>query len=231
VSQVNVTVIAVKLWHWQTFFMTVILEELINKHLEQIAITDETFTEYIIQILEDDMEESEQIEIISEFLVEASEADAEEERQWVAELIELQKQRKQEQLEALKRKEMERLKVIEKPIEKKVETRTNVKVELTKEQRQERELFLQKYGYEVYDTEEVNGEIEFVGKERKKHDDILNIRDLNVSAVKDKELKRKQDMQQKHQKETQRNKEMLEKQRLEKEIKKKGTQKREKVRG
>jgi hypothetical protein len=212
--------------------MTLQEAEHITRHLEQLAITDETFSEYILQILEDDMDNEEKIEIIAEFLVEASDTSLEEEKLWVQELLELQRQRKEAESKELEQKQQSPPTMGSKITMETRESRQTSKPELTREQKMEREMFLRKYGYEVYETEEVNGEVEFVGglkKERK--DDILNIRELNVSAVKDKENKRKQDMQQKHQKEAQRNKEMQEKQRLEREIKKKGTQKREKVRG
>jgi hypothetical protein len=96
---------------------------------------------------------------------------------------------------------------------------------------EEREALLRKYGYELEEIEEVNGEVEFVGMAKKdKIVDIMNIRDMNVSAVKQKELLHKQQHQMEHKKQVLRNKELLEKQRLEKELKKKRTQKREKVR-
>jgi hypothetical protein len=212
--------------------MTLQEAEHITSHLEQLAITDETFSEYILQILEDDMENEEKIDIISEFLVEASDTSLEAEKEWVQELLELQRQRREAQSMEQEKKVEPLPAVVPTIAVTKRESRQASKPELTREQKIEREMFLRKYGYEVYETEEVNGEVEFVGGIRKeRNDDIVNIREMNVSAVKDKENKRKQDMQNKHQKEVQRNKEMQEKQRLEREIKKKGTQKREKVRG
>jgi hypothetical protein len=205
--------------------------QIIKDHLEKLEITDDTFAEYILQIIDDDMDPTEQIEIISEFLTEAtSEANLEQEKEWVKMLIELHREQKKKELEAIEReKGQERQTAVQQTVM--VETRSHTKLELTKEQKKERELFLSKYGYEVYGTEEVNGEIEFVGAKETRVNDILHIRELNVSGIKEKEAKRKQELQQKHQKETLRNKEMQEKQRLEREQKKKGTQKREKVRG
>ncbi|KAJ2991757.1 hypothetical protein HDV02_003493 [Globomyces sp. JEL0801] len=221
-------------------------DELLNditSYLSTIGIDDETFSEYILQIIQDDsMTMEEQIEIIVEFLQEAIENDSTELniQNWVATIIQSSNDIK---LKLKEQEERERQELIEKTKQIEITNKTtndntlskSKKPELTREERIERERWLSKYGYEVEDVEEnENGETEIVfrdqtGKKQSNLDDLGKNR--NAELVQQKELMKKLEAQKIHQTEKMRNKELMEKQRLEKEKKKKGTQKREKVRG
>ncbi|KAJ2991760.1 hypothetical protein HDV02_003496 [Globomyces sp. JEL0801] len=184
----------------------------------------------------------EQIEIIVEFLQEAIENDSTELniQNWVATIIQSSNDIK---LKLKEQEERERQELIEKTKQIEITNKTtndntlskSKKPELTREERIERERWLSKYGYEVEDVEEnENGETEIVfrdqtGKKQSNLDDLGKNR--NAELVQQKELMKKLEAQKIHQTEKMRNKELMEKQRLEKEKKKKGTQKREKVRG
>jgi hypothetical protein len=199
----------------------------ISEYLCSIDITDETFTEYFIQILLDEsMERDEQIEIITEFLQDASSTDASE---WIAIIIDkyviLKLEFKEQQIQEAIAKQPE---VVKKEVV--LNTKKTPK-EMSKQERQNRERLLAQYGYEVDDVVENEfGESEFVRHEHKETE-IINIREINKSAVKEKENIKKTQLKEKHTEDKIRNKLDLERQRLSKELKKKGTQKREKVRG
>ncbi|KAJ3329171.1 hypothetical protein HDU91_003915, partial [Kappamyces sp. JEL0680] len=113
-------------------------------------------------------------------------------------------------------------------------TRTKPLNTMTREQRAERERLLARYGYETEEIQEnADGEEEIVFREKgsTREKPLENMALLNASAVREKQLAQKMAHKARFDAEQKRNKENLEKQRQEKELKKKGTQKREKVRG
>lgn len=216
--------------HFFDFLSSMNIESLaieIGQYLSSIDITDETFTEYFIQILQDEsMERDEQLEIITEFLQEASNENA---SAWVATIIDKYIIQKLEFKEHTIQESIGKLAEVVKK-----EVVLNVKKapkEMSKQERQNRERLLAQYGYEVDDVVENElGESEFVRHEHKETE-IINIREINKSAAKEKENIKKAQLKEKHIEDKIRNKQDLERQRLAKELKKKGTQKREKVRG
>ncbi|KAI8893208.1 hypothetical protein BC833DRAFT_625102 [Globomyces pollinis-pini] len=181
-------------------------DELLNditSYLSTIGIDDETFSEYILQIIQDDsMTMEEQIEIIVEFLQEAIENDSTELniQNWVATIIQSSNDIK---LKLKEQEERERQELIEKTKQIEITNKTtndntlskSKKPELTREERIERERWLSKYGYEVEDVEEnENGETEIVfrdqtGKKQSNLDDLGKNR--NAELVQQKELMKK----------------------------------------
>ncbi|KAJ3258351.1 hypothetical protein HK103_003639 [Boothiomyces macroporosus] len=215
--------------------MTQNFDELFNnvsQYLASIDITDETFAEYILQIVQDEgMPVEEQEEIITEFLQEITEIEI---KQWVKEIIQLAQDIRTKNEEEKKILELEKLQ-IQKELEPVVEQRQSrfQPKQLSKEEKLARDRILSQYAYEFEEiVEGADGETEIVFKEKGKQkyidDSLMN---NNVELVKEKERLKKLQHQEQHQKEMARNKANLEKQRLEKEEKKKGTQKREKRRG
>ncbi|KAJ3317263.1 hypothetical protein HDV06_001819 [Boothiomyces sp. JEL0866] len=216
--------------------MTETFDELYSnvfRYLSSIDITDETFAEYILQIVQDEsMPVEEQEEIITEFLREITEVEI---NQWVKEIIHLAQEIQTRNEQELKLQELEKLQIQEKEPEPVVEQRQSrfQPKQLSKEEQIARDRILNQYAYEFEDiVEGADGETEIVFKEKGKQSYIDDsLRNNNVELVKEKERLKKLHHQEQHQKEVARNKSNLEKQRLEKEEKKKGTQKREKRRG
>ncbi|KAJ3312212.1 hypothetical protein HDV04_003345 [Boothiomyces sp. JEL0838] len=215
--------------------MTQNFDELFNnvsQYLASIDITDETFAEYILQIVQDEgMPVEEQEEIITEFLQEITEIEI---KQWVKEIIQLAQDIRTKNEEEKKILELEKLQIRKEP-EPEVEQRQSrfQPKQLSKEEKLARDRILSQYAYEFEEiVEGADGETEIVFKEKGKQkyidDSLMN---NNVELVKEKERLKKLQHQEQHQKDMARNKANLEKQRLEKEEKKKGTQKREKRRG
>ncbi|KAJ3269431.1 hypothetical protein HDV01_001429 [Terramyces sp. JEL0728] len=207
------------------------LHENVSQYLAGIEITDETFAEYILQIVQDEtIPVEEQEEIITEFLQEITETDI---KQWVVEIIQLAQDIRNNEKEEEQAKELEKLNIqrVEPEIEQR-QTRFQSK-QLSKEEKMARDQILKQYAYEFEDiVEGADGETEIVFRDKGKQNYIDDsLRNNNVELVKEKERIKKLQHQEQHQKTTARNKANLEKQKLEKEEKKKGTQKREKRRG
>ncbi|OZJ04825.1 hypothetical protein BZG36_02340 [Bifiguratus adelaidae] len=100
----------------------------------------------------------------------------------------------------------------------------------SKQERQERERLLSKYGYDVEIIEQ-DGEDEIVYRESSTSSSapVVSV-NRNVDVVREKEQARREAMKQKSEAEKARNKELQEKQKLEREKEKRRTQKREKRR-
>jgi hypothetical protein len=219
--------------NWQT-----LEDEIINKFRE-LKIEEDTFVEYTLQLLKEEEEEEDCVGIISEFLSQQTEEDV---GAFVTEIYAQALEIKRDEVE---KEEVLRKKKMDQESERTtgvlasfssepelVETRSKVRHERTREERAERERLLAKYGYETEDiTENADGEEEIVFKTKKTETKLENISVTNAMLIKEKEQQKKFAQKTKHDAEVKRNKENLEKQKLEKELKKKGTQKREKVRG
>ena len=206
------------------------MQKLVDKcenKMREIGITDVAFSEYIFQIIEGDGNVVEQQEIISEFLIEATDS-KEDIGVWVEQFI---NDYQLLQLEIKKEKEAKKLELPEISTLSFEQSKTRQKPTLSVQEKKEREHLLAKYGYEIDEILETeNGETELVKDTQKKEPKITLAGNNNRELVREKEaLKR---LAQKEQAlETKKNNKLaLEKQKLEKEARKTKTQKREKVR-
>lgn len=210
-----------------------------------------TFREYIIQLLFDSEEEEEEvagiiIELLEEAAFDSHVGEGEYIRDFVATLMQdaanIKERKRQKAADAADQlmKSLNAVKVstdiISDPSLRSllVETRSNQKKEGSRQEKQERERLLARYGYELDEAVEgKDGETEIVFKskvEKNTVDPLFSLSQSNSEIVKEKQRLQKLQHQEKHLKEKARNKELLEKQRKEKEQKTKGTQKREKQR-
>ncbi|KAI8852014.1 hypothetical protein BC829DRAFT_91315 [Chytridium lagenaria] len=203
----------------------------VGKELEaELGITDEAYSEYISQLLtEDSMETEEKLEVIKEFLEEATSKDVTEFVEKLlrnAELLKLkaidlsdapsaQAPNIEAELEALKETTLSEPK-------KKV---------LTKEERRKRDQLLAKYGYDVDEiVEGADGEAEFVYRGDTSVPELSIGGNDNAARVRDVEQQRRAKMKSEHEQTVLRNKAALEKQLADKEKEKRRTQKKEKRR-
>lgn len=233
------------------------LTDKINYFLKQELLLEdeETFRDYILQLVnpeegvceQDEEEDKETFSIITEFLsIASSEAEGktDEIQQFVRQLLDKAKQLHRNQ----KGNNVEELDFSVSAVEERLaklkvdpslqalmcETRNALKQTYSRQERQDRERLLARYGYELEETVETkDGETEIVTKSRDSVADKSgpSLSMSNADIAKEKLRQQKLEQQARHAKEKARNKELQEKQKLEKELKKKGTQKREKVRG
>lgn len=209
------------------------LEEIVRYEIESIGEVDDTFAEYILQLLRDnDMDEAERIEIILEFLNDSIGPTTEEEIKHIDSIV------KEFAIAGAKLRNVVEVESLVQSLPALDLTRSDCDMsekkgpQMTAEQREERERILAEYGYEIVDEiEDENGETELVKSEREPKKPVVeNLKDLNSGIVREKELTKRLEMKNKFEVDKQRNKEDLAKQKLEKENKRKGTQKREKIR-
>ena len=235
------------------------LTDKINHFLKQELLLEdeETFRDYILQLVnpeegvceQDEEEDKETFSIITEFLsIASSEAEGktDEIKEFVRQLLDAAKQlhsssqkgnNKEELLDfsvSAVEERLAKLKVDPSLQALMCETRSAQKQQYSRQERQDRERLLARYGYELEETVETkDGETEIVTKSRESVADKSgpSLSMSNADIAKEKLRQQKLEQQARHAKEKARNKELQEKQKLEKELKKKGTQKREKVRG
>ncbi|KAJ3269955.1 hypothetical protein HK104_005004 [Borealophlyctis nickersoniae] len=208
------------------------LADWLTQSLATLSIEDETFSEYIIQICdEDSIEDAEKEEIITEFLSEATDKPV---ATFVTSLLARTQARKHA---AKEREEAERIRAIENAKEKEQEALRKeastsesaaTKKTLSEEEKRARQRVLMEYGWETEDVEGGEG-TGGVGADKGGENPLLT-KNRNAEIVKEAEQAKRTKAQTEHQKIVARNKEMQEKQRLEKEKAKKGTVKKEKRR-
>ncbi|KAK5672903.1 hypothetical protein QVD99_000388 [Batrachochytrium dendrobatidis] len=192
------------------------------------GVSDEAFTEYILQICtEDSIPMDEKQEIITEFLAESLEVSV---VKWIEELLERNQrmleavqlqadEQRQKNLDAQKKKEQELLQQTSLKTDQPRCFKANM---LSKEDKRARDRLLKKYGYDMDEEVEEAGEVHIVYKDTSTSSsattDLGAIgRSRNVNIIKEQEQAKKLKAQAEHQKVQARNKEMREKQALEKE--------------
>ncbi|RUS18252.1 hypothetical protein BC937DRAFT_88986 [Endogone sp. FLAS-F59071] len=233
------------------------LIDLITDSLATIDIKDESVTEYLAGIVQEEwLEESEKREAITEYLKETTDAPTDD-------LVNDMFSAWREEKAAIKRKEEEEMGKARAVVSSEKDNsatptaatskRTTVwdtieqedslsisqryqRKEMTREERAKREQLLAQYGYQLDDVVEgADGEAEIVYKDNAtsggttKGDDLLAA-NRNADVVKEKEQARREQMRKKTEEERERNKALLEKQRLAADKEKKRTQKKEKRR-
>ncbi|KAJ3094039.1 hypothetical protein HDU97_008662 [Phlyctochytrium planicorne] len=203
---------------------------------EAFLITDETYSQYIEQLLEDeDMGYEEKFDIIKEFLTEATTTDV---TDFVTNLLQKADEKKkleQEKQQAEKASIPNSLDIGIRQQETLRELTISEKApakQLSKEERRRRDQFLSKYAYDVDEiVEGADGEAEVLYKGSSSTPTDLKIAaNDNASRVREAEQQRRAKMKSEHETIQQRNKAALEKQLLDKEKEKRRTQKKEKRR-
>ncbi|KAF9583668.1 hypothetical protein BGW38_008902 [Lunasporangiospora selenospora] len=225
------------------------IEAFITERLASISLQDEAITQFFASIVgEETMEEPEKREAITELLVEAT---SEPTVTIIDSVFEFYNKLKQEEakkaqeekdraVEAAKKKVQDAFKLVDVDRDAYSLSSRHVIKEMSKDERKRRDALLAQYGYELDDVVEgEDGETEIMYKDRSGRSkagprgmssDPLLAANTNADIVKQRDAKRRSDMQQASENEKERNRLALEKQRLAKEKEGRRTQKQEKRR-
>ncbi|KAJ3115601.1 hypothetical protein HDU96_000358 [Phlyctochytrium bullatum] len=191
----------------------------------RFGLTDETYAEYIQQLVDDDtLRNDEKFQIIKDKEVDSFISDVLEKAGKAKELVASASASETTQV-SFSDAEAAALR------EETLPTTDRSKPVISKEERRRREQLLAKYAYDIDEiVEGADGEAEVLYRGQEKVSEPSIAVNENVARVKDLEQQRRAKMKAEHEKEQQRNKAALEKQLLEKEKEKRRTQKKEKRR-